>query len=149
MRLRDELDGLSRDQLRALYRRRDGDKPDDDAESAFAAVGGFATLSELIGRSGSMNTVDRNARLLRDLSLKRRFIYQLQHLTDEAYQTTDDFTALVEKAGDRVLKLSKSADAGEATIHPMPNVVDQTLSASPKSKLPAVPQEDNGLRRPG
>ena len=128
LRLRDELDGLSRDQLRALYRRRDGDRPDDDAESAFAAIGGFATLSELTTRAGSMSTADRNAKILRDLSLKRRYIYQLQHLAEEAYQTTDEFGTLIEKAGDRVLKMAKDADTGEAIIHPMPSVIDQTMA---------------------
>ena len=122
-----QLDGMGRDRLRALYRQRDEDVAKNYEESALAAIGGFDTLVDIMGAYASAAGLASNAESIKDLYLKRQLIRRMSGLVDNAYRSPDKFKNLVELASADVLALSRNADG--SSVHSMENVIEETLEA--------------------
>ena len=120
-----ELDNMSRQRMRALYRFRKEDEAGDPNDSALAAIGGYATLVDIANEFAPSSALERNAQLVWDYYLKRRYIQQLQDLADEAYMTTDTFVDLVSKGSQVVLELSQQDKQG--AIESVDTVVERTI----------------------
>lgn len=121
----DELDKAGKDRLRRLWTWSDADHTADEGASTLSALGGPQAVFRLLDAPGSMSALERNARLLRDYYLKRRLIARLGGIADEAHLTTDDFTALVDRAGQAVLDLGRLDRT--AVVHEMSTAADETL----------------------
>ncbi len=121
----DQLDGMSKERLRALYRFRPEDEASNPEDSALAAIGGYATVVQIANEFAPSSSLDRNAKLVWDYYLKRRYIQSLQSLADEAYMTTESFVDLVAKGSQTVLELSSQDKQG--SVKNIIQVVDDTL----------------------
>ena len=73
----DQLDGMGRDRLKALYRQRDEDVAKNYEESALAAIGGFDTLVDIMSAYASAAGLGANAESIKDLYLKRQLIRRM------------------------------------------------------------------------
>ena len=123
----DQLDQLDRAQLARLYRRRPDDEAADMNDSSLAAIGGYATLSEVVGAYTSASGIERNATMLRDYYLKRRLIQRLTRISDSAHRTTEGFGELVDNASTALLALGRMGEAADK-VHDMSTTVDDTLT---------------------
>lgn len=121
----DQLDGLGRDRLRALYRRTLEDEAAGYEDSALAAIGGFNAVTDLAMAFAPAAGIERNAALLWDYYCKRRFILRLTALTDKAYRTPENFSQLVDEGGQAVLDLGRQNKS--TNVHDITTVVDETL----------------------
>lgn len=124
----DQLDGMSRAQRRSLYRWRDADAAAEFQDSALAAIGGYPALADIAAAYTSAAGLERNCRLLADYHLKRRLIQTLTRISDRAYRTTDDFSALLDGASHSVLGLSRMSQSGNQ-VHGMADAVGETIEA--------------------
>jgi len=120
-----QLDGMSRSQLRALYRFRREDQAEAFQDSALAAVGGYAALAEISSSFTTSAGLQRNAALLRDYYLKRRLIQHLGRIADSAHRTTDGFPSLLDQSSQTLLALGRHSEGRE--VHDMAAVVDETI----------------------
>lgn len=121
----DQLDGLGRDRLRALYRRAPEDETAAYEDSALAAIGGSNAVADLLQAFGAAASIERNATLLWDYYCKRRFILRLHALTDKAYRTPETFSQLIDESGQAVLALGRQNKSTQ--VHDISSVVDETL----------------------
>lgn len=121
----DQLDGMSRERLRTLYRFRPEDEASNPEDSALAAIGGYATVVQIANEFAPASGLERNAGLVWDYYLKRRYIQNLQGLADDAYMTTDSFVDLVARGSQTVLELSSHDNQG--AIQHIDSVVDNTM----------------------
>ncbi len=141
----DELDRMDPGKLRSLYRFRQEDEAAGPDESTLAAIGGFTLLANLAGHYASAVGLRQNAATLWDYYLKRRLISNLTVIGDEAYQTTDDFPTLVDRAGQTVLKLSRLG--GSRSVYPLGEVVDEALAAIGQKQLSSDTELRTGFGR--
>lgn len=123
----DELDRADKAKLKRLWSWTDKERTADEGESTLAALGGQQAVLHILDAPGSAAALERNARLLRDYHLKRRLIARLGHITDQAQLTTDDFSSLIDKAGQAVLDLGRLDRT--AVVHEMSSTADDTLNA--------------------
>ncbi len=121
----DELDGLGKLRLRDLYRQLDADRTDTYEDSALAALGGYASLGDLLQVHGVVSSLDRNVLLLKDYYLKRKLITRLTRVVDKAYRTPDDFGKLIEESSTISLELGRHNQV--AQVFGVDAVVDETL----------------------
>ena len=121
----DELDRAAKDKLKRLWSWTDKERTADEGESTLAALGGQQAVLRILDAPGSAVALERNARLLRDYHLKRRLIARLGSIADQAQLTTDDFTTLIDKAGQAVLDLGRLDRT--AVVHEMATAADETL----------------------
>lgn len=128
-----ELDGLGRDKLRAIYRRSLDEAEAGYDDSALAAIGGFTAISNLTNSYGAAAGLERNVAVLWDYYLKRRMITRLQTLTDKVYRTPDNFTQLLDEGGQAILDLGRFMQG--TNVHAIGNVVDETLNRIEHSRL--------------
>ncbi len=116
---------LSPQQMRSLYTYRKEDDAADFGDSALAAIGGYAALMGLAEVFAPSSALERNASLLWDYHLKRRFIQGLTLLSEKAYQTTGNFNSLIDEGSQTLLDLSRmGATTG---IEDAGSVIDQTI----------------------
>jgi replicative DNA helicase len=136
----DELDGLSKDKLRSIYRRSLDEAEVGYEDSALANIGGYSAISSLTASFGPAAGLDRNIVVLWDYYLKRRMILRLQKLTDKIYRTPDDFTKLLDEGGQAILDLGRLNQG--TNLHSIGSVVDETLNQIEFSRL----NPNTGLR---
>ena len=128
----EQLDGLDRGRLRALYRR----DPAEEAignDSALAAIGGPNVIFDLMQSFAPAAGLARNIELVWDLYLKRRLIQRLEQLCDRAYLTTEEFPKLLDDGNQAVLDLNKMNRLAE--VHGMGTAVDETVKRIIESNL--------------
>jgi replicative DNA helicase len=129
----DQLDGLGKDKLRALYRRSLDEAEAGYEDSALANIGGYTTISGLTASFGPAAGLERNVALLWDYYLKRRMLKRLQVLTDKIYRTPDDFSKLIDEGSQAILDLGRYTQG--TNLHSIGSVVDETLSQIEYSRL--------------
>ncbi|NRA39168.1 MAG: AAA family ATPase [Planctomycetes bacterium] len=120
-----QLDGMSRQRMRALYRFRQEDEVENPEDSALAAIGGYTKLIQIAGEFAPSSNLERYAQLIWDYYLKRRYKQSLHELADKAYMTGDNFSDLLAESSQVVLELGANDKTG-AIMH-VDTVVDQTL----------------------
>jgi replicative DNA helicase len=123
----DQLDRVGRDRLRKLWTWDDADRNASGGDSTLAAIGGQQTVFRIVDATGSFAALERNSHLLRDYYLKRRLISRLGEIADQAHLTTDEFSALVDRAGQTVLDLGRLDRT--AVVHEMSTAADETMIA--------------------
>ncbi|MHC5067252.1 MAG: replicative DNA helicase [Planctomycetota bacterium] len=122
----DQLDAMTGDQRKALYRWRDQDAAAGFDDSALAAIGGFAALTDLVGQFSTAAGLERNAELQHEYYAKRRLIQRLSRLIGEAYQTTETFDTLLDHSSQVVLELAQMSD-NNSQIYAIDGVVSEVL----------------------
>lgn len=120
-----QLDGMSRKRMQALYRFRREDEVENPEDSALAAIGGYAKLIQIAGEFAPSSSLERYAQLIWDYYLKRRYIQSLNELADSAYMTGDSFSELLAEGSQVVLELGSHDKSGG--IEHVDTVVDRTL----------------------
>lgn len=147
----EELDGMKRATLRNLYRFRPEDEANDGAENVLEAVGGHSALVALIKWASGSN-LGQHAGLLWDTYCKRRLIVQVRRIGDESQDSTENFTALMDKASASMMRLSR-LDAS-SSVHALPEVVEEALAVIGKrqtepdtSVTTGYPELDERLNR--
>ena len=120
-----QLDGMSDYQRMAMYRRRDRDNAERLEDSALAAIGGYAGISDLLSAYGLIANLKHHVEQLVDYYLKRQLIARLEQIGTHSYRTTDSFASIIDHCNQVMIDLTRGVQ--NTSVYDASTVIDEML----------------------